>query len=286
MGDAWTKVKSLLIYFFTRRDKESLEEKRCIPTRIQLSLYNGTRSRMYAIPTDVEVDAPVGVAQASQAVDSTDNHITVNGSYCAVVHDELKQHYLLTCHHVAACSLNDLSEHRVPTFAYFKDHFVGVTTKQLLSDRFAPNITGAIDAALVKITEQEALDRVLSSNGMHISLIGFAENSAELQQLAKRRLYLLTRDSRKLPCRFNSILAERTIVYGSQSIQTQIYRVAQLTLTADQTMAGYSGGAIVTSDGILLAMHIAGVDNFSYAIPAYLLIQNTYLRTPVWFGLA
>ena len=251
---------------------------------MQLSLYGGYSSRVYAIPIDVEVEKPVPRAQGPQAILCTDNRTRVSGSYCALVHDDTGQNYLLTCHHVAALSLQDLSSHRVPTFSYIEDLLAGITAGAHLADQFGPDIDFAIDAALIQILDPAVLEELLSPSRWHVPVVDYVRSEAELMDMSDRRMNLLSRHRRRLPCRLKTMYQNKEVAYGARGVRTRIFQLAEFTLTTADTAAGYSGGGVVATDGTLLAMHIAGVGNISYAIPAYLLIDSGLLRTPVALG--
>jgi len=267
-----------------RRNVVRKQRRDWIPERIQLSVPVSGRKRVLAIPVDVVTREPVPVAQAMRQGIAMRSQFTtgrnLRGSVCALVRNTLMndpKRYLLTCHHVACLSLlTPRLTPEVPASSYSMaadsqpDDYLGETRRYA---EFGVNVLDVIDAALITL-DPDALEIVNQPSYWTLRPASWARTPQELSAETSQGVYLVAKGDKSASGTFLRHEFSQAVRYGSGNRIAIIKEIIMTRLNRQTTAGGDSGGAIVSPNGTLLGMHIAGDGRLSYAIPAYHLLRT------------
>jgi hypothetical protein len=266
------------------KDTGRKQRRDWVPEQIQLTVPVNGRKRVLALPVDVVAREPAPDAQAMRqgvAVRSQSTARNLRGSVCALVRNVQandSRRYLLTCHHVACLSLLTPGlTPEVPTSIYSMtgnsqaDDFLGESRRYA---EFGSNVPDAIDAALITLAPN-ALGIVEQPDYWSLRPASWVRNPQELSAEAQQGVHLIAKNGKTAPGTFLRHEFSQPVRYGSGNRVAVIKEVFLTRLHRHNTAGGDSGGGIVSPNGTLLGMHIAGTGRLSYAIPAYHLLRST-----------
>lgn len=264
-------------------------DARRVPPWIQLRVPVGGRSLQLAVPTDVCAESPTPRAHAdrrSLLVRSPRTNRSDKGSACALVRDPNNPTgpvYILTCHHVAFSWAVTRSAQDSPKPNVFSvasganaEALLGQSTRP--SRRFGPRVAASVDAALVK----------LDASGLNIASAGaFWGNHPAAWPATKGQLAIVaTASTVRLVSKWGPATFDYVQHRFNQDVDYGAGRVVSIAQAVEFRSAsgsrdpqpGDSGGAMIAGRNLLLGMHIAGVGDTSYVIPAYLLFSSAVFQ--------
>lgn len=270
-------VRTPCVRFIVRDKWTSRGEERPgwkIPERLFAYCWVDGERRLCAVPTDVEdARAYAGIRAQGTTIRVRWQDTTARGALaCALRRTGDTKTFALSCRHVL--SLSD-ARHPEPTWGAAVEVTADGAALELGRTRAVAGLLReaplrSFDAQLAEVASPDALRRALDG----IALSGYATGLDELPD----RFYIRTPRA-VIPADKLGFVYDRPL-----------YRIGQVGYVAHQmlvesvprtaTEGGDSGSPVVSRDdgGVLLGMHIAGVDNgdgnrFAYMIPAWQLFD-------------
>lgn len=241
-----------------------------IPERLFTHCWIDGQRRLCAAPTDVEDAAVFAGARAhTEPIHVRWKTSTAHGAIaCAVTRDVEAGTFALSCRHVL--SLTDLyyAEATWGAEVSVDSSAPGGRTRAIAGPlREAPD--RSFDAQLLQVADDALLRRALDG----ITLSGYAQGFADLPGRYFIRAPGLTIEARKL-----ALVYDRPYYLGG--VGDVVHYILVESVVETPTTGGHSGSPVISEHdgGLLLGMHVAGVDNgpgnrFAYMIPAWQLFD-------------
>jgi hypothetical protein len=247
-----------------RRRKDALP--RSVPMRARV------RGQVYdiAVPVDV-VEAIPAHLHSWECTAVRDSDAELGTAACLVRYGNYKQPYLLSCHHVLALSAKQEITNGAPITIGYED-------KSIATSVFVPSSPWACDAAVAQSPSAD-----WASDDVVPKLKGVWPGSGALPAEG----YALTRNGR-VAISFVAIDGPYTTpsaYAGGQSVTFPRRIIANA--SDGQFQESDSGSALVTADGVVVAMHFAGLVGggpVSYAVPMIDVFQAFSLSMHLWNG--
>jgi hypothetical protein len=271
----------LVVVVEKKQPKSRLSRDARIPSHVVIKVKVGKgRKRAVAIPTDVVSRRRTPMAQAIRGLQVENfERLRVFGSVAALVREKPDSglRFYLTCHHVACLSNKDPQlNSRLPADVFALQEYA-LIGDEVVEGFFGAGIGPCVDAALVKIEEEaeitdfeptfRATSAIRTAGELNAEAATgaflFSFHHPEGVQVTLRRVHS------QFPIRYQSGAT-------AEMVEAMEYR-----FHLGASRGGDSGGAIVSSSGVFLGMHIAGSGMTGFGIPAYLLFDSPAFQPPI-----
>ncbi|NRQ44643.1 hypothetical protein HRH59_19080 [Rheinheimera sp. YQF-2] len=224
--------------------------------------FNSQGRQFYAVPTDVSVLKTIklqGGVGGTTTVSRRHGHAEIGTACCYVKFHGYDEFYLLGCAHTFALIKrfnisHDLSENITFKYDYSRNVIAPLGHLQQIAD------LNWADAAVVYVTDYQDIPRGYGPG--NITFSGALNNRIPFH-------YVLHAKSGSFNCEWVQTIKEYDFTYhtsGSPAVYTMKNLIVSRIL-GGSTRGGDSGSPLVSHDGFLISMHIAGGSNHSYSLP-------------------